>query len=92
MQCPQLAHSFGEAMNHDGSASRTLMFGGEGDILGLGIGNVQSAVIGAVPLARIDGIATFGRFIVAFKLFCPYWLAAQSDIVAFKRFVITKQR
>jgi hypothetical protein len=65
-------------MNHDVSAGRAFLPGGEGGIVGIGIGDAQGAVKVAVLLARGDSVAAFRGFVVALE---PFWTLIRSAML-----------
>ena len=66
MICPPGRHAFGA---------------GTGDVVDVGIGNVQRSKVAAVVLAPVDGVGAFGRLLVPFPVLVSSGASAKRDAV-----------
>ena len=77
--------SIGKAVNHDVAARWDAACGRAIDIPLVRIRDVQSAVVVAVLLMKIDPIKAFRRSLIAFLLLRPDRRAAQRHAISFER-------
>lgn len=72
-------------MDFDVAARVFALCGSIGAVGGVGVGNAEVFVVAAVGIAVVDGVAAFGGFAVAFKLFVANRAKAECDGIGFQQ-------
>lgn len=72
--------AIGLAVDENIAARWLAVTGGKGAVGGVGVIDVEREMIAALRITRVDDIAAFGRFFIAFKLLMPDRRIAKFDI------------